>query len=250
MNLIEFTENNYNDVLNELHDYMLDNNTIDKYLVRFNENNKKPNQQSKNITNKNNKVNSDFFFPKDNDTLFWCFYIIQNSMLDYEMTNNKNIIFEKNIKIKYVEKIRKEKKTIKNYKLASLTNIENNLVNDDKINELTFLSLCIIEKINVIIIKKNTYFELITNFDTNNVYLINFSNHKFGFKLIEKTNYDNYIQNMFKIENIQKPIKSLTYYKVDELVDICNKLGIEITNLNNGKQKTKKELYELIIQYL
>jgi hypothetical protein len=50
------------------------------------------------------------------------------------MLHNKNIVFEKNIKIEYVEKLRKEKQQIKPYKFASLHNIENDLVNENKID--------------------------------------------------------------------------------------------------------------------
>ena len=53
----------------------------------------------------------------------------------------------------------------------------------------------------------------------------------------------------FKLETFDKPIKALSSYKLNELVDICNKLVIDIFNNITGKQKSKKELYESIIQY-
>jgi hypothetical protein len=49
------------------------------------------------------------------------------------------------------------------------------------------------------------------------------------------------------IENIEKPIKSITYYKVNDLLDMCNKLGIVITDT---KRKSKQDLYETIVQQL
>jgi hypothetical protein len=42
----------------------------------------------------------------------------------------------------------------------------------------------------------------------------------------------------------------LSYYKVKDLTDICEKLSINIINSQTGKNKTKNELYESIIQYL
>jgi hypothetical protein len=39
-------------------------------------------------------------------------------------------------------------------------------------------------------------------------------------------------------------------YKLSELVQICEKLGIDIINKETNKSKGKKELYEAIIQYL
>jgi hypothetical protein len=49
---------------------------------------------------------------------------------------------------------------------------------------------------------------------------------------------------------MDKPIKTITYYKVSDLVDMCEKLSIEIINTTTKKNKSKKELYELIIQQL
>jgi signal recognition particle subunit SEC65 len=44
----------------------------------------------------------------------------------------------------------------------------------------------------------------------------------------------------------------MSSYKTQELIDICNKLGIE-TTINNDtsapKNKSKKDLYEEIIKY-
>ena len=168
------------------------------------------------------------------------------------MIHNKNIVFEKGVKIDYIEKIRKDKQVIKTYKFDSLTNLENNLATDYKIGVPTFLTLCLIENINVLIIRKKTYYELLLN-DTNDIYVINLSeNDKYGFKHIVKNgeDYETYKNTFFRINNMDKPIKTITYYKVSELVDICKKLSIDVTHMNTGKNKSKKELYELIIQQL
>ena len=54
---------------------------------------------------------------------------------------------------------------------------------------------------------------------------------------------------LYKIDNVNKPIKIISSYKLQELIDICNKLAIEIINKDTNKKKTKNELYEAIIQY-
>jgi hypothetical protein len=38
-------------------------------------------------------------------------------------------------------------------------------------------------------------------------------------------------------------------YKLSELVEICEKLAIDIFNKDTNKSKNKKDLYETIIQY-
>ena len=53
----------------------------------------------------------------------------------------------------------------------------------------------------------------------------------------------------YNIENMSKPIKALSSYKVSELVDIAKKLGIETLNKTTNKQKNKNEIYESLIQY-
>jgi hypothetical protein len=53
--------------------------------------------------------------------------------------------------------IRKEKQTVKTYKFATLTHIENNLANDDIIDTKTFLTLCAIENLNVTFVKNKSF---------------------------------------------------------------------------------------------
>ena len=72
---------------------------------------------NKNI-NKNYKK-STVFVPNEKDKLFWCFYIIKYGIIAYEMVENKNIVFEKKIKIEYVKKIRQNKKIIKQYNIIN-----------------------------------------------------------------------------------------------------------------------------------
>jgi virulence-associated protein VapD len=72
---------------------------------------------------------------------------------------------------------------------------------------------------------------------------------KYGYE-IGTTEKVNKIKNThFRLETINKPVKSISAYKVNELIEICQKLSIDIYNNVTGKQKTKKELYELIILY-
>ena len=54
---------------------------------------------------------------------------------------------------------------------------------------------------------------------------------------------------MHRIDNLGKPLKALSSYKVGELIEISKKLGIEITSGTSKKNKTKNELYETLIQY-
>ena len=170
------------------------------------------------------------------DTLFWSFYKIIND----ELPNIINIASEKTLKIHYVEEIRKHKELIKKYKFASLVHIENQLANEIILDINTFLVLCLIRNINVVYVKNKTYFECVIN-DTLPIYIIYFlAKNKYGYSAItDKSVYNT----LYKIDSINKPIKAMSYYKIADLIDICNKLMIDTTNLKN-----KKHLYEAIIQ--
>ena len=256
-------ENNYNHVLRNLQDYMLNESNIQKIINNS--------LTSNNIdeTNKSYKQPREFFIPKQKDSLFWCFYIMKNGQEDYDDLNI-TIVTEKQLKIALVEKLRTVKPLLKTYKFASLTHIENQLVNENKIDLATFLTLCVLENLNIFCLKKKTYYELLMN-DTNNIHVINIMEYgKFGYKnnfeskdsLESKGGFeskdgleskevmeDKYRTTMFKIENIEKPLNALSAYKVCELVDFCSKLDISIVNEKTNKKKTKNELYESLIQY-
>ena len=200
------------------------------------------------------KVKPSIYFPNQQDSLYWCYYIISNGDTKYEMLQNKNFLVAKQMKIELVEKIRKHKNVVKIYKFDTLSGIESNLANDDKINCKTFCTLCAIENINIIYIRKNTYFELLMN-DTDVVYIVKEvpaqSKYvfKYGFEIATKESLESIKESLYKIESINKPIKCESAYKVQELIDICSKFGFEISNNTTGKKITKKEMYELIIQY-
>ena len=245
-------ETKYNDVINKLHDYMLNENTIKLSLVN------RINRHFENTTDKSNKIStptiinkekSSMFIPIQKDKLFWCFYILKYGETNYEMLENINIVLEKTLKIEYVEKIRKEKQIVKSYKFATLTHLENQLVNEEKIDLNTFLTLCVIENINVLYVYKKMYFELLMNDDKIHIIhrLDNYS--KYGYEGIDQTKIELYRSTLFKVDNIEKPVKSISSYKVSELIEFCSKLGIEIFIKDTNKNKSKKDLYESLIQY-
>jgi hypothetical protein len=208
-----------------------------------------------NIIIKNNTFVNKLYIPREFDKLFWCFYIIKNGNLNYECLTNKNTLITQQLKIEYIYKLRDNKKILKNFKFDTLTNIENNLVNEKVINIKTFFSLCLIENINVIFVNENKkyYYEFIidTNIPIYIVYLlvndIHFKNSnnlsKYGFIKGDICGINNIRNNYYKIENINKYIKCISNYKVNELKEIAKKLGINIAKSN------KKELYEEINKF-
>jgi hypothetical protein len=203
---------------------------------------------------KKESYKSSLFIPKEPDTLFWCYYIIAFGETSYEMMNVKNFLVAKQMKINYVSKIRTNKQLIKLHKFDSIANIENNLAHDNCINIKSIMTLCAIDKINVIFIKRNTYYELLAN-DSEPIYIIreiednSKYSKKYGFEIANLSLIEEIRSNLYKVITLDNPLKALSSYKLQELIDICNKLTISIKNTNTGKNKTKNELYELLIQY-
>jgi hypothetical protein len=255
----------YNNVLEDLQYYIFDEKNMMRSIEHKIENNKniwKKNielnkSESNNLITKYEKNNSEIFVPKEQDSLFWTFYIIQNEFMKYESLFNKNEIIAKQMKIEYIEKIRKNKNIVKTYKFDTISNIETNLANDNLINNKTFLTLCAIENINIIFVRNKTYYKLLMN-DSNDFFIVyqlvneNKNNkEKYGFIKVSKENEKiNYIiNNYYQIDNIDKPIKSISSYKLENLINICNKLSIDTMNKENNKTYCKQKLYELIIQF-
>ena len=182
------TNTNYNDVMKNLQDYMLDEANIKKTLeMKIGSTNNKPinGKESNKVTYEKEVLikKPSIFIPREKDTLFWCFYLMKHGDVKYEMLEHKNILTEKNLKIEYVEKIRKEKQTVKTYKFATLTHIENNLANENQLDVKTFLTLCAIENLNILFVKNKTYYELLMN-DTNELHIVHLlQNYKYGHEI-------------------------------------------------------------------
>jgi hypothetical protein len=247
----ETNNKNYNHVLFNLQDYMLTDKFIQRLSIPIQEAPIIPIQKIHEvpIVQVIPKIQNDLFFPKEKDSLFWCFYIMKNGETKYEMLENKSFVIEKKFKIDYVEKIRKEKQIVKSHKFATLTHLENQLANEEKIDLPTFFTLCVIENINILYVCKKTYFELLMNDDKIHIIhrLDNYS--KYGYEGIEQSRIELYRSTLFKVDSVEKPIKSISSYKVSELVEFCTKLGIEICIKDTNKNKSKKDLYESLIQY-
>lgn len=169
------------------------------------------------------------------DLLFWTIYKLVNSDSIYQSSSMFKT--ENDFKIKCIEDLRKIKEKLKIYKLR-LNEIENQLLNEKKINLSGFFALALLFNLNIFYVYNNKFYEFTCDPDSK-IYVINNNNNVITF---EENNIDYYRNNYFHIENINKPIKSITSYTKDNLLKIAEKLNIDITNKSN-----KKDIYEKII---
>jgi hypothetical protein len=207
---------------------------------------------------KNEKEKGGVFYPVEKDSLFWCFYILKHGKEAYdEIQPSINIVTERKNKIDYVDSLRKNKKTIKGYKIAPLVNIENFLVNEPCIDMATFFALCILEDIPLLYVYRKTYYEL-----TKKTEIEGEGETKRSFVLYKTENQERYgcewdasleqISHIkatyFQLEQMNKPIRAFSAYKANDLVEIGKRLDINVLN-KDGKKRPNKELYEAIVQY-
>lgn len=207
-----------------------------------NHNNKKKiiNKPSINISN-NVKISTQIFNPNQNDKLFWCLYVIINSLDDYKKNINHLFSIEKKFKYDTIDLLRKQKSLLKENKIR-INEVENNLVSENKISLQVFYSFCIIYQKSVIIKNEEVYFDI--NFG-DKYYLIDINNKNIKLHL---GNISNLIENIKKNNyclEINKSIKNISFYKISDLQNIAKKLNIPI--IKDNKKLKKQDLYELIL---
>jgi hypothetical protein len=191
--------------------------------------------------------------PKQIDSLFWCFYILKYGYSNYEMEiYNKYFVVEKAEKFKYIELIRSKKAILKIHKIKPLTEIEDDLANKERISVKTFFALCIMENINVLLVDNRKYFELLCiDIDTKHPINIIHRNSKTYEHYIELNNSTENVQKYrdtyYKMSSFETSLKSMSAYKLEELIDMCTKLAIQIVNNEDEKKKSKKDIYELLV---
>jgi len=198
----------------------------------------RPTINKKNIINTTNNI----FYPKQRDQLFWIFYVILHNMAEYETTHNF-FTKEKEVKYKWIEHFRERKEIFKPIKV-SRNNVEDELANKPKISLHCIKALCHLHDINIFFIDNKKYYEMITN-ENNPIYVVEKINHKYGLKEnVSKDNLDYYRQHYWKLENLDKPLKAVSSYKVSDLTSICKKLNIVCETM------TKQKMYQEIMRFL
>ena len=117
-------------------------------------------KNSTNIKKKYNYNHLTFWYPDESDSLFWCLFIIKHGERAYLLRNDRSVLFEKALKIDYVEKLNVEKSFYSK-------ELEKNLVFDQKMNIDTFLLLFEYEKKQSNIVKEESLQILSDNYTSN-----------------------------------------------------------------------------------
>ena len=202
----------------------------------------------------------EYFTPSQSNSLFWCFYIIYNGFASYEFESNY-FTAEQQFKIQTIEKVKRgeNKAALKEHKISK-TCFESGLVSATNINAKTLYALCLCYNLNIFYVYKNTYYEMITNIEKPvHIIIYNSEANNFSIRLpvdmhatetlTEHTEYMEKIKETYwKLDNLEKPLRPITVYSVNDLINICSKLEILIICETSNKKKTKAELYSAILQ--
>ena len=202
--------------------------------------------KKKQIISPNKIINNDFFIPQEKDSLFWCWIIFVYGFSEYEILKEHIFTTEKEYKITFIDKVRKNKQLLKTMKVK-ITGMEGHLANDSKLLIDYLEPMLIIDNYSFIYMSDKIYYEKITHPDNKKCIIKYFpKEEKYGI-FLEEAKLPNYKEKLFVVDSILKPIKGISSYKVQELKDICKKLKIDIMKTPT-KSKPKKILYQLIME--
>ena len=172
---------------------------------------------------------------------------------------NQHFQIEKQEKFKYIDQFRKtsNKDLLKMHKIKPLTLLEDDLANQERISIKTFFALCIVENINIILIDKRKIYEVLTT-DDPKIHIVHRNSvtyeHHIELDILPET-IDMYKETYYKMPTFDVSLKSIASYKVEELLELCQKLDINVNSntindnaINNKKKISKKDIYELLVQ--
>ena len=252
-------------MLSKLEQFMFSLNRITELNKEFNDGIKKKHPTTKvsldftidktdkiDKLDKTNNKEDTLFIPRQTDGLFWCFYIAFYNLDKFRFLSNY-FIEENDLKIKTVEYARTCKPQLKAFKIT-LCKFESELALEKKININMFQSLCVLYKVNIILVRNRCFLDL-CYYPEKQTFVV--EEHKKATGNVQYGIYSEpaseiYINNirntLWKQEGINKPLKAISSYKLGDLQDICNRLQIEI--MKDTKKKNKQELYSNIMEML
>jgi|TARA_B110000114_G_C15055501_1_gene383093 hypothetical protein len=230
----------YNDLFNDLNKYMLTSENI----IRFSNTKQTFNIDNKSFKKKKISVkHQEIFYPRQQDSLFWCFYIIYMGEEYYQQNINHIFRTEKDMKIRTIEILAENKELLKENKLKRIE-IENELLNEKKITVKGLKALCLVYGVSICVVKERIFYDFDFNVKGDRGIII-YGEKNGVYNEDVPTYYDKIVSSYYKITNATKPINAISGYTIGDLQDICNKLNLDIIN-SNGSKLNKKDLYQSI----
>ena len=233
-----------------------------------------PTETETKIESQNHTPKLSFYTPRQKDSLFWCFNIIANGLSGYEYEKNY-FTAEQEFKVKIIERIKngENKQILKQHKMSK-NMIESGLMGSKTsgISPKILYALSLFYNVNIFYVYKNTYYEMFAN-TTAKIHIIKFNPDTNYYSVYIDTDTDTetnesreeYIENIKKtclkldnLDDVNKPLRPITTYSLNDLVNIAAKMNILYTHIldesagntntkKKVKSKTKNELYTEIM---
>ncbi len=207
--------------------------------------------EKKKKTKESNVMKQKMFIPGKKDQLFWIFYILFKGFEEYNLIGSNFFTLEKNMKIQLINEIKSKKNLLKSYNISKLYICEDDLLNNEIISLKTFHVLCLIKDINFVLVTPKLIYEFKKDNDDNDESL--FIIHKtstdhYAYEIEGQIMLENYRTVKYHIESLEKPVKCISYYRVEELRKIASQFGISSTSQITGKNLTKQDIYNNIME--
>ena len=193
------------------------------------------------------------------DTLLWAIYIMVYGIEKYEIIEN-HFVESNRFKFELIELLRQNKPKLKANKLK-LSVIEESLIHKPFITLETFHGIAVCKSLSVCIVQDRKYYDIISA--GNDVpFIIEKIKGQYSLYIAIQSmilSYMAYIRtNYWRMESISSPIRTISAYKLQDLIDISTKLELPVVTILPGKfgsvgtekRKTKPELYEAICRYV
>ena len=249
---------NYNKFDNEdslpiLNEFMLTIRKKQSIIDSFNEtdkpvtNNDKPQKQ----TNETN-TNTDIYFSNKQNPLFWAVYINIYGYENYMQISNKYGNVELEEKQKMIEFLKKNYSKLKevNKKVTKVMIQEwmSELMSASKISVQLLQLFSVYYKKNIMIYNEinNTYLNFLAGNDEidSPMVIVKTRNNNYGVYIDITHEKINELMNGVGLEDIEKPLKGISSYKMPELIELAIKCGIQPEELK------KPDLYGKIWNHL
>ena len=191
------------------------------------------------------------------DSILWAAYIMLYGIEKYETIENQYVESNR-FKFELIEVLRQNKPILKANKIK-LNATEECLVHKPFIALETLHAVAVCKSLSVCIVQDRKYYEISNGGGDGCAFIIEKIKGKYVLYIApNKLNmeYLTYIRtNYWLMESISAPIRPISAYKLQDLVDISQKLNLPVVNVIPGKfgsmgtekRKTKPELYEGIV---
>ena len=181
-------------------------------------------------------------YDKNEDFLFWIFFIFVKGEMEFEYIKKQKYTISKEFKIDASMKVKNQK--FNNRKLVK-SKILNNLTHEKNISLMTLAALCVIYDLNILYcVNSVKHYKLYQDYvDEINILINNNGNIDF-IKNASKEDIEKYTQNTIEMETFEDKLKSVSSYKLSDLLVLSDILKI------NSKNKIKQTLYDEIQKIL